>query len=248
MRRIFGLIGHPLSHSFSKIYFSEKFEKLGTPNCTYDLFDLQQIEDVLKLKKNERLEGFNVTIPYKEAIIPFLDSLDESADTVGAVNVVKCLSSGLWVGYNSDYYGFKHSLITWLPDEKLKALVLGTGGASKAVIAVLKSLEIDYKLVSRNHSNSAISYNELKLDKEILGEHKLIVNATPLGMAPQLTSSPDLQYEVLTKSHYLYDLIYNPSITTFLNRGLKEGTKVKNGLEMLELQAEKSWDIWNSSN
>lgn len=245
--KVYGLIGHPLSHSFSKKYFDDKFEKLGIKNCTYELFDLKTIEEINEIKSNIDLHGFNVTIPYKEDIIPYMDDLDETAEMVGAVNVVRRVKGNQWVGYNSDYYGFKKSLEKWLPTQKVKALVLGTGGASKAVIAVLKNLNIEYSVVSRSHKKVALTYESLKSNKIIILEYKLIVNTTPLGMQPNIKLSPEIDYNLLSEQHFLYDLVYNPEETEFLKKGKAKGCKTKNGLEMLELQAEKSWEIWNTN-
>lgn len=245
--KVYGLIGHPLSHSFSKRYFSDKFENLGISNCGYELFDLKNIEEVNKLKSNIELHGFNVTTPYKEDVIPHMDDLDESAKMVGAVNVVRRVNGNQWVGYNSDYYGFKVSLEKWMPIQMVKALVLGTGGASKAVIAALKNLDIEYGVVSRSAKNADFTYEKLRENKSIIPEYKLIINTTPLGMHPNIRSSPDIDYNLLSEQHFLYDLVYNPEETEFLKKGRVKGCKTKNGLEMLELQAEKSWEIWNTT-
>ena len=243
--RLYGLIGKKLSHSFSKKYFTNKFREEQLDYCRYELFELQNINEVNKLLENEDLRGFNITIPYKQEILPYLDKLDDSAKSVGAVNVVKIIDSGL-VGYNSDYYGFKDSLEKWLPDDStFKALVLGTGGASKAVIAALEKLNISFRLVSRQPGNkSVISYEEIS--PSVLRDYRLIINTTPLGMSPNTDSCPELDYGQLGESHYLYDLVYNPEITLFLQKGMDRKAKTKNGLEMLHLQAEKSWEIWNS--
>ena len=246
--KIYGLVGHPLSHSFSKKYFNDKFATLGIENCTYELFDLQTIEEVDKLKaEKNNLFGFNVTIPYKEKVMPYLDYLDESAEMVGAVNVVKRVNDNKWTGYNSDYYGFKASLEKWLTCGKVKSLVLGTGGASKAVIAVLKKLDMEYNTVSRNRHAADFTYESLKGNNTLIAEHKLIINTTPLGMHPDLNTFPDIDYPLLFEQHFLYDLVYNPRETKFLNKGKAQGCQIKNGLEMLELQAKKSWEIWNNS-
>lgn len=247
--KIYGLVGHPLSHSFSQKYFRDKFERLGLKDCDYKLFDLESIAEISALIAfKSDLEGFNVTIPYKETIIPYLSHLDKSAELVGAVNVVKRVNKDNWVGYNSDYYGFKESLEKWLPDMKFKALILGTGGASKAIRAVLKQLSIEYKLISRCEDKTDLTYNSLKTNELLIKEHQLIVNTTPLGMHPNVNQFPDIDYNQLTAQHFLYDLVYNPEETMFLKKGKKLGSQVKNGLEMLRLQAEKSWEIWNTSN
>ena len=240
----YGLIGYPLSHSFSKGYFAEKFAKENIVDCKYDVFPLEKIEDFVELcndKKN--LIGLNVTIPYKEKIIPFLDELDETAANIGAVNTIK-FSNGKEIGYNSDAYGFEMSLKPLLKQHHTKALILGTGGASKAVEYVLRKLGISFQYVSRNKNEKAISYEEL--NEAIIQHSKLIINTTPIGMYPNIDTAPDIPYNVLTEKHLLYDLVYNPEETLFLKKGKEKGAQTKNGLEMLYLQAERSWEIWNS--
>lgn len=243
MRR-FGLIGRKLSHSFSQKYFQKKFKELDLLDHHYDLFEIDSISLVNEILNLQDLQGLNVTVPYKEEIIPFLNELDDSAKKVGAVNVVKIVN-GNKIGYNSDYYGFKQSLEEWLPTNfNKKALVLGTGGASKAVTTALSDLKIEYKCVSRNPIKDEISYSET--DDYLNDQFHLIINTTPLGMSPNINSSPEINYNLLTNEHYLYDLVYNPEITLFLKLGESQGASVKNGLEMLHLQAEESWRIWNS--
>lgn len=239
---IYGLIGKKLAHSFSKDYFTEKFEKEGLADYEFRLFELGDIEQVVELAKQDDLKGFNVTIPYKETIIPYLAHVASSAQKVGAVNVVKIVD-GQMHGHNSDYYGFKTSLEKWLPKEQnISALVLGTGGASKAVTAALKDLSIPYQRVSRTPSTENITYTDVTEDQ--LSRHKLLVNTTPLGMAPAVDSFPKLDYSKLDHSHYLYDLVYNPVQTVFLKEGKQRQAHIKNGLEMLYLQADRAWDIW----
>ena len=246
-KKLYGLIGYPLSHSFSGKYFSEKFQRENITNCEYRLFEITSVHEVKGIFAIDNLRGFNVTIPYKHEIMAYLDELDHSALKVGAVNVVKMLPGGKRKGYNSDYYGFRTSLLRWLPDTKgLKALVLGTGGAAKAVTAVLDDLNIPYLKVSRTEGKGDITYETLYENPGIFSSHTLIINTTPLGMSPKVEARPGLPYEKLTKNHNLYDLIYNPPQTAFMKEGQKYGAKVKNGLEMLELQAEKSWEIWNN--
>lgn len=246
--RLFGLIGFPLSHSFSKKYFTDKFSKESIKDAKYELFEIDDISQLSKvLNENENLRGLNVTIPYKQKIIPYLDDIDPYAKDIGAVNVVK-ISDGKLKGYNSDFYGFRTSLQEFINKDialsSLNALVLGYGGASKAIIAALKSLEIDFKIVSRTKkSNEVITYNELEAD--IISSHQLIINTTPLGMYPKVNEAPNINYKALTKNHYLYDLVYNPEQTEFMKLGITEGAHGLNGLPMLILQAEKSWDIWN---
>ena len=238
----FGLIGKPLTHSFSARYFAEKFRNEGITNCRYDKFELESIEDFPGLMKDKTPVGLNVTIPYKQAVIPYLDSLDPSAEKVGAVNVIKSENEQL-IGYNSDYYGFRNSLETWLGMEKVHALVLGTGGASRAVVAALRDLGIPFLLVSRS-SKGDVSYD--LLDENVAARYRLWVNTTPLGMSPAINTAPEMPYHVLSPEHYLYDLVYNPETTRFMNYGNSKGAKTKNGLEMLYLQAERSWQIWNT--
>lgn len=241
----FGLIGKKLTHSFSKHYFTDKFNTLNLNDHSYELYELGEIKDVSKLFKSDEIIGLNVTVPYKESIIEYLDELDSSALKIGAVNVVH-IKNGKLVGYNSDYSGFKNSLTNWLPTEfKGKALVLGSGGASKAVTAALIDLHIDFKIVSRKPADSFIEYNDT--DQLIRSDFKLIINTTPLGMTPDTESAPTLNYNLLSNEHYLYDLVYNPGMTKFLKLGQDQGAIVKNGLEMLHLQAEESWRIWNSN-
>jgi shikimate dehydrogenase len=192
------------------------------------------------------LGGLNVTIPHKQAIMPFLDGFDVSAEKVGAVNVIKILPDGKLIGYNSDYYGFKTSLENFLlnvPFEKIKALVLGNGGAGKAVVAALKDVGIAYKTVSRTKSEENINYDEISA---LIADYKLIINCSPVGTYPKNDQCPDIPYQLLTSNHYLYDLVYNPLETLFLQKGKERGAKIHNGLLMLHLQAEKAWDIWHS--
>lgn len=243
---MYGLIGKKLSHSFSADFFNKKFEKEKIQN-EYKLFELNSIEEFKDLiKANEGLEGLNVTIPYKEKILPYLDSLSEEAEAIGAVNVIKFIRKDNVLklkGYNSDCVGFKNSLVPFLNKDIKKALILGTGGASKAVVYVLKNLSIEYTFVSRNPSINDLSYDELSED--IIKDNKLIVNTTPLGMFPNIMDFPSIPYKFLTSNHVCYDLVYNPEETQFLNKSKEYGAKVKNGLEMLYLQAIAAWDIWN---
>jgi len=247
--KLFGLIGRTLSHSFSQKFFRQKFAKENIQNCTYKLFELMNISEFEALiKQNKELKGVNVTIPYKEEIIPFLDELDPIAQKVQAVNVVKFDEGGRKIGYNTDYLGFRGSLHNWMKSdlENTRALVLGTGGASKAVQVVLSDSGIDFKSVSRNPTQEQLSYEALRHDLRYLDSHQLIINTTPLGNYPNIDQCPDLEYDRITSRHHLFDLIYNPEETLFLKKGSKEGASVKNGLEMLEIQAEESWLIWNS--
>ncbi len=239
-----GLVGKKLSHSFSKTYFEDKWEKAKITGYSYDLFELARINEIRELLHSENLLGLNITVPYKEAVIPFLTEVDESAQKVGAVNVIKITSSSI-TGFNSDYYGFQQSMINWGVLGKIEnCLVLGTGGGSRAVIAVLKNMNKEVQLVSRSSSDEHLTYQDL-LNVE-MKDFQLIVNATPVGMFPQFDSTPDLPYGELTEKHCLYDLVYNPEETMFMKLGQERGAKVKNGLEMLHLQAERSWQIWTS--
>ena len=241
--KIYGLIGRNIDYSFSRGYFSEKFSKENLTDHKYQNFDITSIEFVSDILKNNSVEGLNVTIPYKEEIIPYLDELDSTAEVIGAVNVVQ-IKNKRSIGFNSDYYGFYESLKPYLKSYMDKALILGTGGASKAITHALKNLNIDFTYVSRNPDFSELSYTQL--DDDIINSYKLIINCTPLGTHPNTDQSPDIPYEYLTDRHLLYDLIYNPSTTLFMKKGLEKGANVVNGLKMLTLQAEKSWEIWNS--
>jgi shikimate dehydrogenase len=246
--KTYGLIGFPLGHSFSKKYFTEKFEKLDISDTNiYELFELSDIQQIPELIKNQpNLGGLNVTIPYKQAVMAFLDSFDESAIKVGAVNVIKLTNDKKLIGYNSDYYGFKTSLEEFLKNidlTQIKALVLGNGGAGKAVVAALKDLGIAHKTVSRTKSEENISYQEIPA---LIADYQLVINCSPVGTYPKSDFCPNLPYHLLTPNHYLYDLVYNPVETLFLQKGIEQGAKTHNGLLMLHLQAEKAWDIWNT--
>jgi len=248
MLRTFGLIGYPLSHSFSKKFFSEKFEKEQIAGCTYELFPIENAASILSLiNENPALYGLNVTIPHKLAVMPFIDELDHAAAEIGAVNCIKVHRSDKDVslkGYNTDAYGFAESLKPLLEKQHQKALVFGDGGAAKAVKYVLKQLGIPYQVVMRKHSPNALHFDEVT--KEMLDEYKVLINTTPLGMSPNLEGSPPIPYQYLTHQHLAYDLVYNPEETVFLSKAKAQGAKVKNGLEMLYLQAERSWYIWNA--
>lgn len=245
--RKFGLIGYPLGHSFSKRYFTDKFEKEGIHDCSFDLYEIEDISMFPKLlQENPELEGLSVTIPYKQKVIPYLDELDPTCEKIGAVNCIQ-FRNGRLKGYNTDYIGFKNSLENWLQGQKPGALVLGTGGASKAVVQALMDLGISYTMVSRNPSStpSCITYADLYADVSILENHHLIINTTPLGTFPKTEEMPEINPEFITRKHKVYDLVYNPE-KTFLMRSLEaRGAIVKNGLEMLILQAEAAWKIWN---
>jgi len=243
--KLFGLIGYPLSHSFSKKYFTEKFERESI-SAAYEQFEIPDISLLPDVLQDERIVGLNVTIPYKEKVIPYLDALDERAAEVGAVNVIRILREEeklLLIGSNSDVVGFRESIRPMLKPHHKKALILGTGGASKAVIYGLKELDIYSKLVSRTSNDDGFTYDQLT--KEIMAEYTVIVNASPVGTYPKTDEAPDIPYQWLTPNHLLYDLVYNPFVTRFLELGKEKGAATKNGQEMLELQAEEAWAIWN---
>jgi shikimate dehydrogenase len=244
MRR-YGLIGKKLGHSFSKRYFTEKFEREGVIGATYELYELATIAELPQLLQNQPdLVGLNVTVPYKEAVIPFLDELDEAAARIGAVNTVK-ITAGRTKGYNTDYIGFRASLEQFYPaTQNSRALVLGTGGASKAIVAALQDLQINYTILSRQPKQDQLTYADLT--HELLKQYQLIVNTTPLGMYPAVENCPDLPYEALSAQHYLYDLVYNPEQTLFLKKGKLAGAQTINGLPMLYGQAEAAWQIWQN--
>jgi len=242
----YGLIGYPLSHSFSQGYFQEKFRREGIRDAVYENYALPGIEGLKDLlDRLPDLEGLNVTIPYKEQVLRFLDSTDPAAGEIGAVNTIKINHSGdtySLTGFNTDVWGFEISLKEGLHEWHRRALILGTGGASKAVAWVLKKVGIPYTLISRNRKAGALCYGDV--DKDLLQRSLLIVNCTPAGMFPKTDEAPPLPYQWLTPRHYLYDLIYNPGETLFLQKGREAGAYCRNGLAMLHLQAEKSWEIW----
>ena len=244
--QLFGLIGYPLGHSFSVPYFKQKFEDEGI-DAEYRNFPLEQISDFEKLVKREpKLVGLNVTVPYKQKIIPYLDALNPTARSIGAVNTIFfCRKEGRLslLGYNSDVLGFERSLKEHLKEKHKLALVLGSGGSSKAVIHVLDGLGIPFQIVSRKMGEGLLSYDQL--DREIMETHSLIINTTPLGMHPKIDSYPEIPYEMITPRHLLFDLVYNPEKTRFLSIGQEQGASIINGSDMLVYQAEGSWEIWN---
>ena len=243
MRR-FGLIGFPLTHSFSKTYFNKKFAAEMLSDCHYDMFPIESIYELPELVDNTpELMGLNVTIPYKQLVIDLLDDKRNLPRGLDACNCIK-IRQGRLIGYNTDIYGFENSLTPLLKPQHKKALVLGTGGAAKAVCFVLEKLGIEYARVSRT-ANEHGTYLYRDLLPEIVFDHKLIVNCTPVGMYPHLGAAPAIPYASLSAEHLLYDLVYNPGITQFLQKGAHRGAKIKNGLEMLQLQAEGAWRIWN---
>lgn len=248
MENLYGLIGYPLSHSFSKKYFTRKFEQECIANSRYELFELKSINELPGLlTQYPAIKGLNVTIPYKQQVMHYIDDLDSIAEQVGAVNTIKLNAQNKKrIGYNTDYYGFKVSLESWIGGlSGIKALVLGTGGASKAVKCALNNSGIAYMMISRTASENTLSYDQLR-ENYHLKDYHLIINTTPLGMSPHVDTYPDLDYQQMTSHHFCYDLVYNPEQTQFMKLSASRSASVKNGLEMLHLQAEKSWEIWNS--
>jgi shikimate dehydrogenase len=244
MMKQFGLIGYPLGHSFSKKYFEEKFAKENLQHCVFDLFPIKEIGAFRNLiAEQQNFVGLAVTIPYKETVIPFLDDITDSAKEIGAVNCIQ-FKNGKTIGYNTDVIGFEKSLLPLLQPQHTKALILGTGGASKAVQYVLKNMGIDFLLVSRTKTNNTITYKDIS--EEVLKNHSLIINTTPLGMSPKEEGFADIPYQFLTPKHLLYDLIYKPEKTLFLQKGEQQGCIIKNGFDMLALQAEENWKIWTA--
>lgn len=244
--KTYGIIGNPLGHSFSKQYFTDKFqnEEIDARFLNFEIPSIDKIKDVLE--DNQSLLGLCVTIPYKEEVMAYLDEIDPLAKEIGAVNSIQIRrknGKAYLKGYNTDIYGFGESLSEFIAEAKLSALILGTGGASKAVATALKHRDIDYLFVSRQKSKTSISYQDL--NDEIIRNHKLIINCTPLGTFPKTNACPDIPYTTLNKEHFLYDLVYNPNETLFMTKGNELGAQTHNGLRMLHLQAEKSWQIWN---
>lgn len=240
----FGLIGYPLGHSFSKKYFTEKFEREGISDCQYETYPIDSIERLPELIRSiPDLRGLNVTIPYKEKVIPYLADRSEVVKQTGACNCI-LVREGQLTGHNTDVIGFRQSLERSFPSLPATALVLGTGGAAKAVEYVLKQLKISFRYVSRKPSVNNLSYEQVS--PSLLAQTHLLINTTPLGMQPHITEAPPIPYEAIGKDHCLFDLIYNPAETLFLRKGLAQGARVRNGLEMLVIQAEESWKIWNS--
>ena len=241
----YGLIGHPLKHSQSRFYFNEKFEYEGL-DCLYQHFDLKTLDELHEvMERYPDLCGFNVTIPYKETIIPMLDEMDETAKQVGAVNVVK-ITDGQMKGYNTDVYGFEQLLNRAIGGKNMDhALILGTGGASKAVQYVLKQKGIPFSIVSRSEEKGDYTYDSLS--DEVLRQNHLIINTTPLGMAPYVDDFPDIHYQALGNKHILIDLIYNPKETAFMELGKTWGAKTYSGTQMFEEQAKKTWEIFSGN-
>ena len=250
--RQFGLIGYPLSHSFSQKFFTEKFLQENIINVKYDNFPIASIESFAGLwKENPNLEGLNVTIPYKKEVIPFLQHSSAVVQEINACNCIRKFNGELY-GYNTDVIGFEKSLLPFLQPHHTHALILGTGGASAAVQWVLQKLNIQFQLVSRNTNTieantemkASLSYDQLAAS--VIESHTLIINTSPLGMYPNTNEAPPIAYEGITAQHHLYDLVYNPIETLFMKNGLEKGATVQNGLAMLHIQAEESWTIWNA--
>lgn len=243
-RRLYGLIGKNISYSFSKKYFTDKFSLGNLEDCTYENFDLETIDEFPNIiANNPDLKGLNVTIPYKEFIIPYLNKLSVNAAQIGAVNVIRFTKKGKLKGYNSDYYGFMKSLEPLLQPHHKKALILGTGGAAKAVSFALDQLGILYTFVTREEKEGMIDYD--RINATTFDNHQIIINCTPIGTSPNTKEFPQIPYTFFTDKHIAFDLIYNPEETQFLKKAKKKGAITKNGYEMLVLQAEKAWKIWN---
>ena len=242
----YGLIGNNIDYSFSKTFFNSKFKKEESSDSyeNFDIPDLSQLSEVLL--KNPKLKGLNVTIPYKESIIKYLDRIDSNAQKIGAINTIKITPEGKLIGYNTDFIGFKESLNNLLPISKKNALVLGTGGASKAILYALKSLNYKVTQVSREKKEGITTYAEL--NKEVMIQNQLIINCTPLGTFPNIEKYPSIPYQYVTKNHLMFDLTYNPLETMFIKLSKEQGARVSNGLKMLEFQAEEAWSIWKANN
>ena len=240
----YGLIGHNIGFSFSKTFFNFKFEQENRKD-TYQNFDIAVVSELSKiLENNPDLKGLNVTIPYKESVIQLLDKVDKEACRIGAVNTIKINEDGKLVGYNTDNYGFAKALMEFLPIKGKKALVLGTGGASKAIIYVLETMSFEITQVSRTKTENTITYSDL--NREIISQNYLIINCTPLGTFPNVHEFPDIPYQYITTDHLAFDLTYNPRETKFMKLSKDHGARISNGLKMLEYQAKKAWSIWIS--
>lgn len=243
----YGIIGFPLTHSFSKQYFTKKIERDVIPDAVYHSFPLTSIEDLPELlKSNPLLRGLSVTIPYKEKVLKYLDQLSDEVSEIGATNCIK-ISGNKLKGFNTDITGFEKSFVRFLRPEHKKALILGTGGASKAVQYVLKKLGLDFLVVSRSGSDKINFIQYKQISSAIINEYKIVINCTPLGMSPDESSCPEIPYCLLTPDHYLYDLVYQPAKTLFLQKGEEQGSVICNGYEMLIIQAEENWRIWNEA-
>jgi len=240
----YGLIGYPLTHSLSQQYFTQKFSDQGIEDCVYERFSIPSIDDLHEiLITHPDLCGFNITIPYKKEVLAFLTERSKAVEEVGACNCVKILEGQL-IGYNTDVIGFENSLVPFLKPTHNKALVLGTGGAALAIVYVLQKLRIDFSYVSRTAKSEYFTYSDL--DATVMASHTLIINTTPLGMFPNIEACPAIPYDLLTPEHHLFDLTYNPAVSTFLTKGMQMGATIQNGQQMFVEQAEQSWRIWNS--
>ena len=240
----YGLIGYPLTHSLSQQYFTQKFIEEGIEDCIYERFSIPSITDLHDiLQTHPDMCGFNITIPYKKEVLAFLTERSKAVEEVGACNCVK-IEAGKLIGYNTDVIGFENSLIPFLKPTHNKALVLGTGGAALAIVYVLQKLGIAFNYVSRTAMSGHFTYNDL--DASVMASHTLIINTTPLGMFPNIEDCPDIPYNLLTPAHHLFDLTYNPAVSTFLTKGMQMGATIQNGQQMFVEQAEQSWRIWNS--
>lgn len=243
-KKLFGLLGRNIDYSFSRQYFTERFERDEQQDFSYVNFDVEDIANFPSIIKNNRnLKGLNVTIPYKETVVPFLDKMSANAEKIGAVNTIKFTKKGYLKGYNTDFYGFKKALRPLLQPHHQKALILGTGGASKGVAFALEKLGILYSFVSRQATENTIHYN--RINATTFDNYQIIINCTPIGTSPDVDKFPDLPYEFFTDKHIAFDLIYNPEETAFLKKAKANGAAIKNGYDMLVFQAEKSWKIWN---
>ena len=244
--KIYGLIGNPLSHSFSKKYFTEKFSKENIKDCEYQNFEIKNLQkEILDLKNNPILSGLNVTIPYKSDIIQFLDSISKECSEINACNCIK-INDGKWSGFNTDVTGFEKSFAPFLQPHHKKALILGTGGSSKAVAYVLQKNGIEFLFVSRKKDGLPGVINYESISSLLMQEYSIIINTTPAGMFPNVEGYPPLPYEYVSNKHYFFDLVYNPPKTIFLSRAKSMGAVIKNGSDMLSIQAEESWKIWNN--
>ena len=242
--RKFGLIGFPLGHSFSQKYFGEKFQRTSVKDASYSNYEIDSITTLQEILKDPDLKGLNVTIPYKEAVIPFLHKKDPVVEQIGACNCIR-IEQGKLTGYNTDVIGFEKSLKEKITPKDQTALILGTGGSSKAVAWVLGNIGIRYLFVSRTKSASPDRILYEDLDRQTMEMHSIIINCTPLGMSPKPNGCPPIPYQWISSGHYLFDLVYNPILTLFLEQGKSAGARIKNGADMLAIQAEASWEIWN---
>jgi len=245
----FGLLGRSLSHSFSKSYFEEKFKKENLNDFTYSNFDVESLDSLFQIIETNNIKGLNVTIPYKEKVISLLNDIDPIAQEIGAVNCIKISKQSDQLslkGFNTDYYGFGQSIKPFLEPIHERALILGTGGASKAIYYALKNVGVDVYFVTTGEKKASNYFHYTELNEYILNAFKLIVNCTPLGMYPKTEVCPEIPYEFITPQHLMYDLIYNPETTLFLQKGKEQGAVTINGLNMLKLQADKAWEIWQS--